>query len=120
MTTIIQNFTRVSLTSNVMLHLVELPFGAAVPFLPTHLSLYTLVSLCTCLPILDSSLSIQSEGISGYGNYLYFVHLSRNEIIISRASLDSMESEQLVRRNQTCSSLAQTSASSLVLVKFTG
>ena len=49
-TTIIQNFTLVSLTSSVTPHLAELPLGAAVPFFSTHSSLYTLVSLRTYLP----------------------------------------------------------------------
>ena len=66
---------------------------------------YALVSLLTCLPThlspyaLDSTLSTQLEGISGCENYLGFVHLSRNEIIISQTSLDSVESEQSVGRN---------------------
>ena len=37
--------------------------------------------------LFNSLLFTQSEGISGCKNYLCFVHLSRNEIIISRASL---------------------------------
>ena len=49
--------------------------------------------------ILDSSLSTRLEGISGYGNYLCFVHLLRNEVIISQVSLDGVESEWLVGRN---------------------
>ena len=34
---------------------------------------------------------MQLEGISGYKNYLCFVYLSRNEVIISWAILDSVE-----------------------------
>ena len=49
MTTIIQNFTLVSLTSTVTPHPVELPLGAAVLSLPTHSSPYALVSLRTRL-----------------------------------------------------------------------
>ena len=69
---------------------------------------------------LNSSFPMQSKGISGYGNYLCFVYLSRNEIIISWASVDGVEFERLVGCKQTCSSLVQTSASSLVLVQVTG
>ena len=54
MITIIQNFTLVSLTSSMTPHPIGLPFGAAVPFLPMHSSLYIFVSLCTCLSIHSS------------------------------------------------------------------
>ena len=50
---------------------------------------------------------MQSEGISDYENYPCFAHLSRNEVIISRASLDGMESERSVGRNRARSSLVQ-------------
>ena len=54
-TTIIQNFTLVSLTSSVTPHPAGLPFGATIPSLLrtrlfTHLSPYALISLCTRLP----------------------------------------------------------------------
>ena len=49
MTTIIQNFTLVSLISTVAPHPIELPLGAAVLSLPTHSSPYTLISLRTRL-----------------------------------------------------------------------
>ena len=47
-TTIIQNFTLVTLTSTVMLHPVGLPLGAAVSSFPMYLTPYALNSLCTC------------------------------------------------------------------------
>ena len=87
---------------------------------------YVLVSLRTCLPThlfpytLDSSLSMQSQGIYGYKTYLYFVYLLRNEVIISGVSLDGVEFERSIRRNQTRSFLMQTPALSLVLVRVTG
>ena len=49
-TTIIQNFTLVSLTSSVMPHPAGLSLGAAVPSLLMYLSPYALVSLRTRLP----------------------------------------------------------------------
>ena len=52
--------------------------------------------------------------------YLCFVHLSRNEVIISRASLDGVESERLVGRNRAHSSFVQASALLSVLVRVTG
>ena len=67
--------------------------------------------------LLDSSLFMQWEAIPSCGKYLCFVYLSRNEIIISRASLDSIESKRLVRHNQACFSLVQTLALSLVLIR---
>ena len=98
------------LTSIVTPYSIKLSLRAVVLSHPTHLTTYGL----------DSLLPMQSEGISSYGNYLCFVHLSRNEVITSRVSLDGMEFERLVERNQTCSSLVQTSALSLVLVRITG
>ena len=59
-TTIIQNFTLVSLTSSVTPYPVRLPLGAIVPFLPMHLSFYTLVSLHTCLPMYSSLYALVS------------------------------------------------------------
>ena len=44
-TTNIQNFTLVSLSSIMMPHLVKLPSRAAVPSLPTYSTSYALVSL---------------------------------------------------------------------------
>ena len=52
--------------------------------------------------------------------YLCFVHLSRNEVIISRASPDGVESEQLIGCNRARSSLVQTSALLSVLVRVIG
>ena len=52
-TTIIQNFTLVSLTFSMILHPIGLPFEAVVPSLSTHSSLYALVSLCTPLTIMS-------------------------------------------------------------------
>ena len=42
---------------------------------------------------------MQSEDISDCGNYLYFVYLLKNEVIISWASLDDMKFELSVGRN---------------------
>ena len=50
-TTIIQNFSLVSLTSSVTTHPAGLPLGVAVPSLPTHLSPYSFVPLRIRLPI---------------------------------------------------------------------
>ena len=50
MTTIIQNFTLVSLISTVTPHPVKLPLGAVVPSLSMHSSPYALVFLRTCFP----------------------------------------------------------------------
>ena len=110
MTTIIQDFTLVALTSTITSHPVGLLLRVAVL---SHLTYPTTYAL-------DSSLSTQLEVIFGYGNYLCFVHLSKNEIIISRVSLDRVEFDWLVRGNQTRSSLVQTSALSSVLVRVTG
>ena len=104
MITIIKDSTLVILTSTVMLHPVRLPLRAAVLSHPIHLTTY----------VLDSSLSMQLKSIFDYGNYLYFVHLLRDEVIISQTSLNSVEFEQLVGRNQTYFFLMQTTASSLI------
>ena len=50
MTTIIQNFTLVSLTYSVTSHPAGLPLGAKVPSLPIHSSPYAFVSLRIRLP----------------------------------------------------------------------
>ena len=60
--------------------------------------------------LLDSSLSTQLEGIFGCKNYLYFIHLLRNEVIIFWALLDGIEFELSVEHNQTYSSFVKTSA----------
>ena len=130
MTTIIQDFTLVSLNSNIMLYPVELSLGAVVLSLSMHLSPYVLVSLRTQLLImarkdgkekwqrriiishpthlttysLNSLLPTQSKSISGCGNYLCFVYLLKNEVIISRASLDDVEFERSVGHNRIRSS----------------
>ena len=49
--------------------------------------------------LLNFLLSMQSESIFGCRNYLCFAHLLRNEVIMSQASLDGVESERLVRCN---------------------
>ena len=72
-TTIIQNFTLVSLTSITMPHFIELPFGATILSHPMYLTTY----------ILNFSPFTQSESISACENYLCFVHLLKNEVIIS-------------------------------------
>ena len=64
-TTIIQDFTLVSLISSVTPHPAELPLGAAVPsllctHLLMHLSHYALVSLCTRLPMHSSPYTLVS------------------------------------------------------------
>ena len=72
-TTIIYNFTLINLTSTTTPHLVGLSFGASVLSHPINLTTYAL----------NFSLSMQWEGICGYANYLYFIHLLNNEVIIS-------------------------------------
>ena len=67
-TTIIQNFTLVSMTSTITPHPVRLLLGATVSSHPTHLTTYNSLS------------STRLKGISGCRNYLCFVHLLRNEI----------------------------------------
>ena len=105
--TIIQNFTLITLTSTTMPQPIGLPFRATVPSHPMHSTTYAL----NFLPF------TQSEDISGYKNYLCFVHLLKNEVIISQSSLDSVESELLVGCNRH-SSLVKTLALSLVLVRI--
>ena len=78
MIAIIQNFTLASLTSNAMLHLVKLLFEVVVLSYPMYLTPYAL----------NSSLSMQLERISGCDIYLYFVHLSKNEVYYPCISLD--------------------------------
>ena len=62
---------------------------------------------------------MQAECISGCENCLYFVHLLKNEVIISWMLLDGIEFELLVRRNWH-SSFVKISAFLSVLVKVTG
>ena len=104
--TIIQNFTLVILTSTVTPYQVGLSFKAVVSSYPTHLTIYAL----------DSLLPTQSKGISGYRNYLCFVHLLRNEVYHFSSVTGWRGVELLVGRNQT-SFLVKISALSLVLVK---
>lgn len=66
--------------------------------------------------LFNSLLFMQSKSNSGYGNYLYFIYLLKNEDIISQALLYGMEFELSVRCNQTRSSLVKTSALLLVLI----
>ena len=83
MTTIIQNFTLVGLTSSVTPHSAGLPLGAAVPSLlrtrlPTHSSLYALVSLRTSLPTHSSYRYVCVPAGRTFRRYLSeIVHLSR-------------------------------------------
>ena len=92
---------------------------------PTHLSPHALVFMAKKdgeerwqgRITLDFLLSMQSEDIYGYENYLCFTHLSRNEVIISWASLDGVKSERSVGHNRVRSFLLQMSTSSLVLVR---
>ena len=118
--------------------------------LPTHSSPYALVSLCTRLLMMarkdgeegwQGRMTRKDDNISSYA--LDHLHLTphclrsrkvfpavgticvsstcrRNEVIISRASLDGVESERSVGRNCTRSSLVQSSASLSVLVRITG
>ena len=88
-TTIIQNFTLVSLTSIVTPYPVELPLGAAVPSLPTHSSPYALVSLRTRLPTHSTS----HDGEEGWRGRMTrkdqhlskIVHLSRHAVCHPRS-----------------------------------
>ena len=77
-TTIIQNFTLVSLTSSVTPHPAGLPLGAAIPSLPTHSSPYALVSLRTRLPTHSSYRYVRVPAGRTFRRYLSeIVHLSR-------------------------------------------
>ena len=108
-TTIIQDFTPVILTFTITSHPVGLPLKALI--------LSHLTYLTTCA--LDSLLPTQLEDISGYNNYLCFIHMLKNEVIISQTSLDGMEFERSVGRNWIRSSLVQISVLLLVLVRIT-
>ena len=103
---IIQDFTLVTLTSIITPHLVGLLLRAAVSSHPMYSTTY----------ILNSSLPIQSESLSGYRNYLCFVHLLRNEIYHFLSVTGWRGIEFLVGCNQTFSFM-KTSALSLVLVR---
>ena len=105
-TIIIQNFTLVSLTSTTIPHLVGLSFRATILSHSTHSTTYAL----------NSSPSTQLESIFGCGNYPCFVYLLKNEVIISWASLDGVESELSVGCNRR-SSLMKILASSILLVR---
>ena len=76
-TTIIQNFTLVSLTFIVTPHPVELSLGAAVPSLPTYLSFYTL----NFLP-----LRLYTSRNFPLGYLSRIVHLSRHAVYHPRLS----------------------------------
>ena len=82
MTTIIQDFTLVSLTSSIMTHPAGLPLGVAVPSLlrtrlPTHSSPYALIlPLRPCTSRKNIPLRYLSE----------IVHLSRHEVCHPRSS----------------------------------
>ena len=89
----------VSLASTATPHPARLPFRATVPSHPTHSTTY---STPHCL---RSRIVFPAVGtICTLPTY------QGNEVIISRASLDGVESEHLVGCNRVCSSLVQTSA----------
>ena len=98
MTTIIQNFTLVSLTSTITPHPVELPLGAAVLSLPTHSSPYALVSLRTRLPTHSSLYALNFAPLRLCTSrkeiplrYLSeIVHLSRHAVCHPRSSQYAM------------------------------
>ena len=97
--TIIQDFILVTFTSTIIPNPVRLPLKVAVPSHPMYLTTY----------ILNSSLPTKSKGVFGCENYFCFVYLSKNKVIITQASLDSVEFERMVGCNQTCFSLVQMS-----------
>ena len=99
-TTIIQNFTLVSLASTAMSHLAELLFGAMAPSHLTHLTTY-LTPHCLC----------SQKVFLAVGTICALLTCRRMRIIISRASLDGVESKWSVGGNRVCSSLVQMSAS---------
>ena len=100
-TTIIQNFTLVSLASTATPHPAGLPFGAMASSHPTHSTTY---STPHCLRSRKIFLAM--------GTICASPTCRGMRIIIFRASLDGMESERLVGRNRVCFSFVQTSASS--------
>ena len=99
-TTIIQNFTLVSLASTAMPHPARLPFRATVFSYPTHSATY---STPHCLR--------SRKVFPVVGTICTLSTCWGNEVIISQASLDGVESERSFGRNRVCSSLVQTSAS---------
>ena len=84
-----------------MPHPAGLPFKATVPSHPTHSTTY---STAHCLR--------SRKVFPAVGTICALPTCRGNEIIISQALLDGMESEQSVGYNRVCSSLVQTSASS--------
>ena len=99
--TIIQNFTLVSLASTATPHPAGLPFGAIAPSHPTHSTTYS------------TSYCLRSRKVFPTVGTICVLPTYRGmRIIISQASLDSVEFERLVGHNQVRSSLVQTSASS--------
>ena len=83
-----------------MPYLAGLPFRATVPSHPTHLTTY---STPHCLR--------SWKVFPAVGTICALPTCRGNEVIISRASLDGMESKRLIGRNRVRSSLVQTSAS---------
>ena len=94
MTTNIHNFTLVNLASTAMPHPTGLLFRATVPSHPTHSTTY---STAHCLR--------SRKVFPAVGTICASPTCRGNEVIISRASLDGMESEQSIGRNRVCSSL---------------
>ena len=105
-TTIIQNFTLVSLVSTTTPHLAGLPFGAMAFSHSTDSTTYS-TPHCLC----------SRKVFPALGTICALPTCRGMRIIISRTSLDGVKSEKSIRRNRVCSSLMQTSALSLVLVK---
>ena len=83
-----------------MPHLAGLPFRATVSSHPTHLTTYSTPHRLRSWKVFPAVGTICALPIY-WGN----------EVIISRASLDGVESERSVGRNRVRSSLVQTSAS---------
>ena len=93
-TTNIHNFTLVSLASTAMPHPSGLPFRAMVPSHPTHLTTYSTPHYLRSRKVFPA-----------VGTICASPTCRGNEVIISRASLDGVESEQSVGRNRVRSSL---------------
>ena len=105
-TTIIHNFTLVSLAFIATPHPAGLPFRATVSF---HLTHSTTNSTPHCLH--------SRKLFPAVGTICILPTCWGNEVIISRTSLNDMEFERLVGRNWVHLSLMQTSASSSILVR---
>ena len=93
-TTIIQTSPWSALASTATPYPAGLPFRATVPSYPTHSTSY---STLHCLR--------SRKVFPAVGTICTSLTCRGNEVIISRASLDGVESEQSVGRNRVCSSL---------------